>query len=131
MDLFSRIMRRFTEGVDKPLPDAVANSVAAYYWEGTASARHSVRDVSLQGAHIITSEKWYEGTIINLTLQCGGQAVGEGGTARCKALSVRSKVVAHSQDGVRVAFLYLNRNEREAARKFLDEIRKGGGQWGG
>jgi len=37
-------------------------------------------------------------------------------------------VVAHSPDGVRVAFLYLNRKEREAARKFLDELRKGDGQ---
>ena len=128
MHLISRIMRRFAEEVDKPLPDSVASSVFAYYWEGSASARHSVTNVSLQGADIVTSEKWYLGTIINLTLQFGAQTAVEGGTARCQSLSIRSKVVAHSPDGVRVAFLYLNRNEREAARKFLDELRKGEGQ---
>jgi PilZ domain-containing protein len=128
MDFISRIMRRFAEEIVKPLPDTVAGSLSAFYWEGAASARHSVRNVSLQGADIITLDKWYPGTIINLTLQCGVQTAGEGGATQCKALTMRSKVVAHSQDGVRVAFLYLNRNEREAARKFLDEIRTGGGQ---
>jgi hypothetical protein len=128
MHLFSRIMRRFAQEVDKPLPDSVASSLFAYYWEGVASARHSVTNVSLQGADIVTSEKWYLGTIINLTLQYGAQTAGESGTARCQSVSIRSKVVAHSPDGVRVAFLYLNRNEREAARKFLDELRKEGGQ---
>ena len=70
------------------------------------------------GAFIVTSEKWYPGTIINLTLQRGSQV-----TRGDETLPLRSRVVTPGPDGARVQFLYLNRREREAARKFLNEIR--------
>ena len=41
---------------------------------------------------------------------------------------MRSKVVEHSRDGVRVEFLYLNQQESAAAGKFLAEFRTGSGQ---
>ena len=126
MDLISRIKDWFGKG-EEPLPQAAANSLFAYYWEGAAPVPHSVRNVSGQGAEIITTERVYPGTVIHLMLQCGVQSAGESGASTSKVLSVRSKVVEHSREGVRVEFLYLNRQEREAARRFLDEIRTRGG----
>ena len=128
MGLTSRIKRWFAEVKDEPLPDAVASSVFAYYWEGAVSVPHGVRNLSVKGAEIVTSDKWYPGTIINLTLQCGAQAAGQGGAATCKALAMRSKVVAHSREGIRVEFLYLNQQEREAAREFLAGLRTESGR---
>ncbi len=122
MGITSRIKRWWAGVTDEPLPDAIASSVFVYFWEGTASVPHGVQDLSVKGAEMFTSDKWYPGTIINLTLQCGGQTAGDGATT-CKALSMRSRVVAHSQDGVRLEFLYLSQQEREAARKFLTELR--------
>ena len=126
MDLISRIKGWFGKG-EEPLPQAAANSLFAYYWEGAAPVPHSVRNVSGQGAEIITTERVYPGTVIHLTLQCGAQSASASGGSSSKVLSVRSKVVEHSGEGVRVEFLYLNRQEREAARRFLDEIRTRGG----
>jgi|SRR5690349_8093036 hypothetical protein len=128
MGVTSRIKRWFAELSEESLPDAVASSVFAYYWEGAAPVPHGVQNLSVKSAQILTTDKWYPGTIVNLTLQCGGQAAGEGGAARCRALAVRSKVVAHSRDGVRVEFMYLNQQEREAAGKFLAELRVGNGR---
>ena len=105
----------------------IAGSVFVYYWEGAASAPRGVRNLSVTGAEIVTPDRWYPGTIINLTLQSGGQAEGDG-AATCKALSMRSKVVAHSRDGVRLEFLYLNQQEREAARGFLAALRMENGR---
>ena len=128
MGLTNRIKRWFAELSEESLPDAVAACVFAYYWEGAAPIPHRVRNLGVKGAEIVTADKWYPGTIIQLTLQCGGQTVGEGGTATQNALPVRSKVVANSPDGVRVEFLYLNQQERAAAGKFLARLRTGSGQ---
>jgi len=127
MGITSRIKRWWAGVTDEPLPDAIAGSVFVYYWEGAASAPRGVRNLSVTGAEIVTPDRWYPGTIINLTLQSGGQAEGDG-AATCKALSMRSKVVAHSRDGVRLEFLYLNQQEREAARRFLAALRMENGR---
>ena len=106
-------------GVERgPLPEDAASSLAAYYWSGAAPVPRAVRDVSVLGTFILTSDKWYPGTIINLTLQRGSQVAGNDA-----ALPLRSRVTAQGPDGVRVQFLYLNRREREAARKFLHKVR--------
>lgn len=46
----------------------VANLVA-HYWDGTATARQTVRDVSTGGAFICADFKWPPGTIVALILQ--------------------------------------------------------------
>ena len=127
MGITSRIKRWWAGVTDEPLPDAIVSSVFVYYWEGAASAPRGVRNLSVTGAEIVTPDRWYPGTIINLTLQCGAQAAGDG-AATCKALSMRSKVVAHSRDGVSLEFLYLNQQEREATRNFLAALRMENGR---
>src|SRR5260370_16825808 len=51
------------------LPEGVERQLAAYYWDGAAPAPREVRNVSPQGAYIVTSEKWYPGTIMDLGLE--------------------------------------------------------------
>ena len=102
------------------LPEAVTNSVMAYYWDGAAPVPHSVRNLSAHGANIITAEKWYPGTVIHLTLQHGAHV---NGTGDIKAsVSVRTRVVAQDADGVRGQFVCVNDEERQALRRFLHDV---------
>jgi Flp pilus assembly protein TadG len=106
----------------KALPEDVSNSVVAYYWDGAAPAPHQVRNLSAYGADIVTVEKWYPGTMIQLTLQHGVHVNGTGGEAANLAVSVRTRVVAQNADGVRVHFMCLNNQERHALCKFLHDV---------
>src|SRR5713226_7653411 len=94
------------------LPEGVERQLAAYYWDGAAPVPREVRNVSPQGAYIVTSEKWYPGTIMDLGLEYKAQPAGTS-LAPKLAVRVRSKVVSHGPDGVAVAFVYVNRQERQ------------------
>ena len=107
------------------LPDAVEGSLAAYYWDGAAPVPREVRNVSPRGAYIVTSEKWYPGTIMDLSLEYNAQPAGNGPKPN---ICVRSKVVSHGPDGVNVAFMYVNRRSQQQVVKFLQVVRSGGGQ---
>jgi Flp pilus assembly protein TadG len=102
------------------LPEAVTNSVMAYYWDGAAPVPHSVRNLGPHGATIITAEKWYPGTVIHLTLQHGAHM--NGAVDKQVSVSVRARVVAQDVDGVRVVFVCLNNQERHTLRKFLHDL---------
>jgi hypothetical protein len=123
MGIFEASSRWLRSSALEPLQEHIAGSLVAYFWEGGVPAPHAVHDLSTHGAYIVTTEKWYSGTIVQLTLQYGLTPVGSGGVA---ALAVRSTVVAQGADGVRVQFLYLNRRERQQAVKFLETVRSRG-----
>ena len=89
--------------------------LAAHYWEGTAAARHTVRDVSDEGAFIWTDFKWPLGTIVTMTLQWEGYPAPA-------ATQVRTKVVRSIPDGSGVQFLCLSKTERQNVAYFLKSI---------
>jgi len=72
-------------------PDGVQRLLAAYYWDGAVPVPHEVREVSTQGAYIVTSEKWYPGTIMNLSLESGPRSAGKGEDPK-RGVAVRAKV---------------------------------------
>ena len=89
--------------------------LAAQYWDGTAAAPHTVRDVSTEGAFICADFKWPLGTIVALILQCEGHPAPA-------ATQVRTKVVRSVPDGFGVQFLYLSKAERQNVANFLKGI---------
>ncbi len=105
------------------LPEEVTSSVVAYYWDGAVPAPHRVRNLSAYGANIITTEKWYPGTVIQLTLQHGAHVNGSDGNAGTPAVSVRTRVASQHADCIRVVFVCLNNQERHALRKFLHDVK--------
>jgi hypothetical protein len=123
--LLERIKSLWRRG-DRP-PDGVPHSLVAYYWDGAAPAPHEVREVSTQGAYIVTSEKWYPGTIMDLSLAYNTQTAGTTAAPQL-TLGVRSKIVAHGPDGVSVEFVYVNRLERQKFVKFLETVSSRGGR---
>jgi hypothetical protein len=42
--------------------------VAAHYWNGGDATAVEVKDVSETGAYLVTTERWYLGTILTITL---------------------------------------------------------------
>ncbi len=124
MDVVERIKAWFRETAE-PLPDEVERLLSTYYWDGATPVPHRVRNVSPSGAYIVTPEKWYPGTIMNLSLESGPRPAEKAELPR-RGVGVRARVVSHGLDGVNVEFVYVNRQERETLRKFLDYVRSGG-----
>jgi len=83
-----------------------APQLAAYYWNGANAVPHSVRDISSNGAYIITEERWHLGTILMVTLQSTDEYI----DARPPlSISLQSKVVRSGIDGMGVTFLFPNK----------------------
>ena len=106
------------------MPGDITNSVVAYYWDGAAPVPHPVRNLSAYGANIVTTEKWFPGTVIQLTLQHGAHVNGPGDQVGSPAVSVRTRVVSQDADSVRVVFVCLNKEERHTLRRFLHDIER-------
>src|SRR6185437_14827028 len=92
-------------------------AIVAHYWDGGAPKGHRVRDISATGAYLYTNERWYVGTIIELTLQRdGGEAEGDSGLP---FVSVTCRVVRHTPDGVGIKFMLPRSKERKALKRFM------------
>jgi TadE-like protein/PilZ domain len=101
-------------------------ALVAYYWDGGIPAGHPVRNLSVSGAFIETSDRWYIGTMLNLTLQMTASGVESIDTAEC--LTITCRVVRHAADGVGVAFMLHSSRDRKVLAQFLRRVRSGGGR---
>ena len=89
--------------------------VVAHYWDGSAPRGHALRDVSMTGAYLYTTERWYPGTIVRILLQeeARDEAQGVG-----KSVSVPAQVVRHGPDGVALDFIFSSPEDQ----KFLAQL---------
>jgi hypothetical protein len=90
--------------------------LAANYLDGTACARHVVRDVSTAGAFIFAEFKWPLGTIVTMTLEWAGSH------NRRPPVVLRTKVVRCTQDGLAVRFLCSSKEETRNITEFLKSV---------
>src|SRR5436190_24299203 len=63
------LSRRKSQRDRRVAPRKMVATLTAYYWEGTGTAGHVVRDIGAGGAFIYAAFKWPKGTILTLTLQ--------------------------------------------------------------
>jgi hypothetical protein len=96
--------RRKAERQDGP-------EVVAHYWDGAAPAAHSIRNISASGLYILTEQRWYPGTLVMLTLQRKDRVAEEAD----RSITVQSKVVRSGPDGVGLAFVPAEHEEKRAA----------------
>jgi hypothetical protein len=100
--------------------------VCAFYWSGGAPRPHEALNISEAGAYFRTTERWYPGTIIELTLQRSpGTGNGNGGVPQKTALRVLSQVVRSDAGGMGVRFMYTQPDQRQSVRRFLTAMRSG------
>ena len=109
--------------LDRRACPRIAIPLVAHYWDGGAPQGHPVRNISAKGAYILTSTKWYPGTIVNVTLQYDPDYLKVAGIAGDLnlALLFRAKVMRFGWDGVGVQFVYLSQQERKRVETFMAE----------
>lgn len=91
--------------------------LAAYYWDGDSPKAHSVRDISSTGLYVETQDRWYPRTLVRLTLQLNSS----GGEADRDAVTVETRVMRVTEDGVGFAFVA---GSGTGNRKVLDSFLK-------
>jgi len=66
----------------------------AYFFTGGPAVRYPIRDISASGLYLVTKVRWYEGTVVQLTLTDQERPTDEG------SITVQGKVVRTGDDGV-------------------------------
>ncbi len=91
--------------------------IVAHYWDGGAPKEHPVRDISLTGAYLYATERWYIGTVIEVALQ---ELPGPGeAPSGVSVLCLRGKIVRDDQDGIGIAFMLRTKEELKALKQFM------------
>jgi hypothetical protein len=78
--------------------------LVAYFFTGGRPVPHAVRNISRSGLFVHTSESWYLGTIVRMTLADERQRTAE------RSITLNAKVVRCTDDGVGLHFLFANKN---------------------
>lgn len=103
------------------IPDPEAR---AYFWNGSAPIAHHMRDISRTGAYMYTSERWYLGTTLQVTLDANRkETLLVGPDAEHLSVTVWSKIVRHGLDGVGMEFVLTKPGLRERVDTLLAAIR--------
>jgi hypothetical protein len=97
--------------------------VRAYFWTGTAPIPHYLSDISRIGAYVYTPERWYLGTMVQITLHANPDemALTRPGSS-ASTVTVWSKIVRHCPDGVGMEFVLIKRTNREELEAFLATV---------
>lgn len=91
-----------------------------HYWDGAAPEARTILDVSDSGAYILTTERWYPGTLIRIVIQRHGPGVlADGTTVAARSICVPARVVRQGDDGVAVEFAFRDKRSAKTFREFL------------
>ncbi|MGO8759409.1 MAG: PilZ domain-containing protein [Terracidiphilus sp.] len=71
----------------------------AYFFTGGTPMPHAVRDISVTGMYIVTSERWYPGTVVQVTLTDRHKPTVE------RSITVNARAVRWGSDGVGLEFV--------------------------
>jgi Flp pilus assembly protein TadG len=109
-------------------PRVMKPEILVHYWDGAAPDGRRLRDISETGAYILTTERWYSGTIIRIVLQGRRSSAQNGSSAvspevPAASICVPAQVVRQGDDGVAVTFIFSNKRERQNFRDFLATMR--------
>lgn len=75
--------------------------LAAYYWDGSAPKPRQVKDVSPDGMYLLTDERWYPNTMLQMTLVRSDRREDEAGYS----IRLAARVIRSGHDGVGFAFV--------------------------
>jgi hypothetical protein len=80
----------------KPVPGLIA-----HFFTGGAPHPHEVRDVSATGLYVVTTERWYPGTLIRMTITKPDLAL----SPSDRSVTVHARAVRWGNDGVGLEFV--------------------------
>lgn len=95
--------------------------VASTSWIGGTPVSFLVKNVSPGGAYVVTTEKWYLGTIVTMSFRYDPAYLQ---VARIQgdeeaSIQLRAKVLRAGTDGVGVKFVFVNKEEQLQFEHFL------------
>ena len=79
----------------------VAPRLVAYFFDGGTPIAHCIRDVSSSGMYLLTTQRWYPGTLVTMTLQRTEKD--EAGVRQ--SITVQARVMRSGEDGVGLRFV--------------------------
>ena len=105
-------------------PTKPIQQVLALYTNGGPVESHAVTNMTKKGALVETNDRWYPGTIVEMTLRYDEQfaKASKMTDAADDSVSVRAKVVGSADKGVHVEFVFLKRLEKRRFKRFIGRI---------
>jgi PilZ domain-containing protein len=97
-------------------PRYVQPGLVAYYWAGSVSLPHEIRDISVTGAYLCTTEPWHAGTLIHSTFS---RNRAEDQNAPAEFIVITCEVVRRDADGLGVRFIPPDRKTRRVLNDFI------------
>jgi len=79
--------------------------LVAYFFTGAAPVAHKVRNISTSGLYVLTSESWYKGTVVRITLTDEREPTAE------RSITLHGMVVRCADDGVAFQFIVEKKDE--------------------
>jgi hypothetical protein len=109
-DWFTRLLLGVPEGPADPrkAPRESLPGLIAYYFTGGTPVGQPVRDISTKGMFVVTSERWYLGTVVRITLTDKNHPTYD------RSLTVNARAVRWASDGVGVEFVLEESKRRES-----------------
>lgn len=105
-------------------PSEQVPPVVAVYTNGGPAEPHTVQDMNKRGALVQTEDRWYPGTVVDMTLRYDDHyaKLSKMGAEARDSVRVRAKVVSAAKDGVRVEFVFLKRAEKRDFKRFARRV---------
>jgi hypothetical protein len=90
---------------DPPEPRKAARAalpdLTVYFWDGGIPKAHEIRDISATGMYVVTDERWYPGTLVQMTLK----KIGCNGVKVAATICLMARANRWGNDGVGVGFV--------------------------
>lgn len=93
----------------------VAPRLVAYFFDGGPPTAHCIRDVSLSGMYLLTTQRWYPGTLVTLTLQRTEKD--QAGVRQ--SITVQARVMRSAEDGVGLRFVVPKTEEGRRIQRYI------------
>ena len=93
----------------------VAPRLVAYFFDGGTPVAHCIRDVSSSGMYLLTTQRWYPGTLVTMTLQRTEKD--EAGVRQ--SITVQARVMRSGEDGVGLRFVVPKTEEGRRIQQYI------------
>jgi hypothetical protein len=107
-----RLLRRKEKCDPRSAPRETLPGLVAYFFTGGVPAPHAVRDISATGMYLVTYERWYKGTVVQMTLTERAPSTRE------RSLTLHAQAVRLGSDGV--GFRFLLEEDRHRSGRIFD-----------
>ena len=109
-------LKRYRDRLETP--KEWSGTLTAVYWEGTPECSHPVKEITIDGAQIITATIWPEGTMILVNLRYRPAGDGE----ERSFTNLWSVVTRVEPVGIRIEFMFSSPSEHREFRRFLRSL---------